>query len=95
MRETPPTPPHRNPVNNMSITDQSLKITEKVLWPNIAHCPAKKTPLIGPAKWKNTPQGRTLSYSAQSNPLFVFYMCINKKISQSFPHSRSTSSFSK
>jgi hypothetical protein len=39
-KKTPPTPPHKNPVKNMSITDHHLMITEKSFLPNKAHCPA-------------------------------------------------------
>jgi hypothetical protein len=60
-KETPPTPRHKNPVNNLPITDRSFKITEKkAFWNGKAHSPAKR---------KLLPH--------RSNPLFIFYMCLH------------------
>jgi hypothetical protein len=76
MRETPPTPPHRNPVNNMSITDQSSKDYRKCfLAKNTAHCPAKKIKTSGLTLSYFT--GLTLSYSART--LFLSFTCVYKQ----------------
>jgi hypothetical protein len=42
-KETPPTPRHKNPVNNLPITDRSFKDYRKTFWNSKAHSPAKKS----------------------------------------------------
>jgi hypothetical protein len=81
-RETPPTPPHKNPVNNMPITDKSFEDYRKkkpMFWNGKDHVQPKKK------HFKNTLTGRT--------PFCFFYMCINTKIPSAFQDSISTSAF--
>jgi hypothetical protein len=42
-KETPPTPPHKNLINILPITDRSIEITEKTFWNGKAHSPPKES----------------------------------------------------
>jgi hypothetical protein len=67
----PPTPRHKNPVNNLPITDRSFKDYRKTFWNGKAHSPAKE----------KLPPGRTKKIS----PFFTKNTCLNNQNSPKYP----------